>query len=122
VWRTAALGQDIFDWPAVANGLVYIGINGVNSGVQAFNATTGKHVWTFSLPDSPGVDAPLAVANGVVYAADENGILYSLSASTGRKLASISVGTPIEAGATVVVNGTVYVGGFDQQLHAFALP
>jgi eukaryotic-like serine/threonine-protein kinase len=120
-WRTAALGQDIFDWPAVANGLVYIGVIGPDSGVQAFNATTGKHVWTFSLPNSPGVDAPVAVANGVVYAVDENGNLFALNASTGSKLASISVGADSD-GLPVVVNGTVYVGAIDQALHAFALP
>jgi outer membrane protein assembly factor BamB len=124
LWRTPALGQDIFDWPAVANGLVYIGIIGAESGVQAFNATTGKHVWTFSLPASPGPEAQPTVANGVVYiaAGDQAGTLYALDARTGNKLASIQVGTPIEVSNAVVVNGTVYIGGFDQHLHAFALP
>jgi outer membrane protein assembly factor BamB len=124
LWRTPALGQDIFDWPAVANGLVYIGVIGPESGVQAFNATTGKHVWTFSLPASHGPEAQPTVANGVVYIADADqaGTLYALDASTGHKLASIQVGTPIEASNAVVVNGTVYIGGFDQHLHAYALP
>jgi hypothetical protein len=64
------------------------------------------------------------VANGVVYISDgdQEGTLYALDASTGNKLASLQVGTPIEASTAVVVNGTVYIGGFDQQLHAFALP
>jgi outer membrane protein assembly factor BamB len=124
LWRTPALGQDIFDWPAVANGLVYIGVIGPESGVQAFNATTGKHVWTFPLPATHGPEAQPTVANGVVYIADGDqvGTLYALNASTGNKLASIQVGTPIEVSNAVVVNGTVYIGGFDQHLHAFALP
>jgi outer membrane protein assembly factor BamB len=43
------------------------GIIGAESGVQAFNATTGKHVWTFTLPASPGPEAQPTVANGIVY-------------------------------------------------------
>ena len=38
------------------------------------------------------------------------------------KLAGIQGGNPADAANAVVVNGTVYIGGFDQQLHAFALP
>ena len=122
LWRTPALGQDIFDWPAVANGLVYIGIIGPESGVQAFNATTGKHVWTFSLPASPGPEAQPTVANGVVYIANQDGTLYALDASTGNKLTSIPVGADVEVSSPVVINGALYIGAIDQSLHAFALP
>src|SRR5215467_3874145 len=73
MWRTPALGQDIFDTAAVSGGLVYIGIAGVLSGVQAFNATTGKHVWTFSLPGH-GAEAQPTVANGVVYIANSDNV------------------------------------------------
>ena len=50
-------------WPAVANGLVYVG--DAYGFVDAFNATTGKLARQYPTPS--GVEATPVVANGIVY-------------------------------------------------------
>jgi len=65
------------------------------------------------------------VANGIVYIANADNVdhtLYARDASTGNKLAGIQGAIPADGDNAVVVNGAVYIGGSDQQLHAFALP
>jgi outer membrane protein assembly factor BamB len=63
------------------------------------------------------------VANGVVYVLSDN--LYALNARTGALLWSYSVsGSTYIAGLSsspAVVNGVVYVGGFDGNVYAFGL-
>jgi len=118
LWLTPPVGQDIFDWPAVAGSLVYVG----SLGVDAFNAVTGKPAWEFPLPSGSAVDTEPVVANGIVYiTGNSDNTLYALDAATGHKLATIS-DPGIPATPAVVVNGTVYLGGFDQRLRAYALP
>ena len=113
---------------AVVNGVVYVGsddfISASTGKFYAFNAKTGKLLWSFTTAGTPGDSSP-AVANGVVYigvrdTADPDGIhghLYALHARTGRLLWSDAsdqaVGTP------TVANKVVYVGaGAEMSLNA----
>jgi outer membrane protein assembly factor BamB len=118
LWRSPVIGLDQTS-PAVAGGLVYIG--DAFGFVRAFHATTGAQAWQFATPH--GVEATPVVANGVVYdsASEVSGTLYALNATTGHKLASFPLGTATISPA-VVAGGTAYIGGFDQRLHAYALP
>jgi outer membrane protein assembly factor BamB len=78
-WQTmAGPNPSVVSVPVVANGVVYYG-DGSGNQVLAFDATTGRHVWS-----SPRFDGP-------VYA------------------------------EPIIVNGHVYAGAWDEQLHAFGL-
>lgn len=107
IWHSSFFGNGVTA-PAVANGLVFAGSQGTYSGVAAFNALSGKRVWTS--PVGPVYTAP-TVANGVVYVTSVGEVLEMLNSSTGAQIgmyfnARLSyVGTPIE------VNGMVYVSG-----------
>jgi len=90
--------------PAVANGLVYIGLGDGN--VYALNATTGAKLWSYRTGSS--VYSSPAVANGVVYIGSDDGNFYALNAATGVKLWSYATGGSV--GDPVVANGRVYVG------------
>jgi len=74
------------DMPALANGIVYIGagaLNNPNSALDAFNAATGKLLWTTAtgpLSSYDQLNSGPVVANGEVYlgAADGNVYAYGL--------------------------------------------
>jgi outer membrane protein assembly factor BamB len=67
--------------PTVAGGSVYIGSS--DQHLYSFDAETGSQQWRF---DAGGevLGAP-AVADGTVYAANENGTVYALKTTDGNK-------------------------------------
>lgn len=72
--------------PTVAAGTVYVGTG--HEALQAVDAATGEQVWTFpseSVNDAShvGLYSP-TVADGIVYAAGESGILYAISTDHSR--------------------------------------
>lgn len=114
--------------PGVIDGTVYTGTDmGV---VYAVDATTGELEWSFSARGLPtekltnepeGVDevrlvgrfdGPVAVADGVVYAASWDSRLYALDAATGEELWSQFLYSPIDytsrPSPPAVSDGTVY--------------
>jgi outer membrane protein assembly factor BamB len=50
--------------PAVANGVVYIG--SYDYYIYALNAATGAKLWSFDTGNNGYIDAPAAIADGVV--------------------------------------------------------
>ncbi len=107
--------------PAIVNGVLYIasnaGIDGSNSSLYAFNASTGAPLWSQLTGDDMG--HTVAVANGLAYlevsqyqAMVSN--LYAFNASTGAVAWVSSTNFPghggISASATAA-NGAVYVPG-----------
>jgi outer membrane protein assembly factor BamB len=98
------------DSPAVAKGMVYIGVSvpgprGLFTGtVYALNAHTGKTVW--SAPVASGTTSSPSVANGVVYVGSDGGTLYAFNAKTGAQLAAVA-GVAGQSTPTVA-NGVVY--------------
>jgi len=67
------------------------------------------------LPSDDATFTSPAVANGVVYISEYDGVLYALNASTGEGLWRNSA---VAAGSTpAVANGMVYVGGLDGNVY-----
>ncbi|MFL6115042.1 MAG: protein kinase domain-containing protein [Catenulispora sp.] len=62
------------------SGRVYITADGYLAAVDAKN---GKVLWQGKAPNDFQVDAPVAAADGMVYAADYKGTLYAVDAKTG---------------------------------------
>ncbi len=116
--------------PAVANGVVYVGI--LDGNVYALNASTGTTLWSYATGAGRFLTSSPAVANGVVYIMPydpsyygSGNNLYALNASTGAQLwssplfgkfSSRSLG--IESSTPAVVNGVVYIGSGVSNLYA----
>jgi PQQ-dependent dehydrogenase (methanol/ethanol family) len=76
---------------------------------RAFNATTGKPVWT-RLSSTPMVSAVTPTAGGVVFTGDLNGYFLALDSATGDTLFRFNTGGGIAgAAATYLVDGKQYV-------------
>jgi outer membrane protein assembly factor BamB len=137
LWSGVA-GGTISSSAAVANGVVYLGSS--DTKLYAFSAAgttncsgtprTCNPLWTAATGNE--VNADPAVAKGVVYVGSSDAKLYAFSAAgttncsgtpkTCNPLFSAAVGNPIVGGAQspAVANGWVYVGGADNQVHAFS--
>jgi outer membrane protein assembly factor BamB len=110
---TYTTGDDVSSSPAVANGLVYVG---VDNGLYAVNASTGELLWSYPTGGGIAFFSP-AVANGVVYVGSYgDDKVYALKASTGELLWSYVTGT-VES-SPAVANGVVYVGSYSDRLYA----
>jgi len=99
--------------PAVANGVVYIGIPGVpaspnNGFIYALNGSTGARLWSFAATPGSFFRCSPAVANGVVYLGTDGHVLYALNASTGALLWTFQGGGGVDA-SPAVANGVVYI-------------
>jgi len=116
-------GADITSSPAVANGIVYIGVNDGN--LYALDATTGDIKWKYLIDNGdflknqlmiwPG---PPAVVNGIVYAggmrspgesSEVDYLVYALDATTGGLKWKYKTKNRLDS-SLAVVNGIVYVG------------
>jgi outer membrane protein assembly factor BamB len=74
--------------PAVANGIVYFGVNRFGTVVFAVNAKTGAEVWRHSGPIANIVSSP-TVVDGRVYVAFTDGTIRALDATNGQILWSV---------------------------------
>jgi polyvinyl alcohol dehydrogenase (cytochrome) len=108
---------------AVANGVVFAPSANwpINSTGSLGAPTTGdliaisgdgsKELWRFAVPYTADV-GPVAVANGVVFFSQEfSGNFYALDASTGKPLATFSIGAGSSGPA--IADGMVFVGTGD---------
>jgi outer membrane protein assembly factor BamB len=67
--------------PAVANGVVYVGVGLVNGGsLDALDASSGDVLWQYITGGN--VNSSPAVANGVVYVGSDDGNVYAFSLPT----------------------------------------
>ena len=78
VWAERLL--PILSSPTVANNLVFVAAREANQ-VKAFDATTGKPVWTFTACSR--VDSPPTITEGLAIFGAHDGYLYALRASDG---------------------------------------
>jgi outer membrane protein assembly factor BamB len=79
-----ALTGDFADTtPAVANGIVYFGVNRGGPVVYAVNAATGVQVWRHGGPIAQIISSP-TVLDGRVYVAFTDGTIRALDAATGQ--------------------------------------
>lgn len=102
------LWQDIL---LVAEG----GQSGVPNQLKAFNANTGKQLWSFVLPDSGGaMDNIPSVADGIVYFGGQDhkpGYLYAVDIHTGTLRWQFPVQGGLYSRNTKVYKGKVYAHG-----------
>jgi len=106
----AQLWNSSGSYPAVANGVVYVG---TGFSVDALNATSGAQLWSNSPLTNNLVDySPSVVVGEVVYTSTTAlaGFLFALNAKTGNELWSKSIGPSEFWSSPAVVNGVVYVG------------
>jgi len=77
--------------PAVANGIVYFGVNrsGVGPVVYAVNATTGQEVWHHNGPLAQIVSSP-SLIDGQVYVAFTDGTIRALEPTNGQVIWSVN--------------------------------
>jgi len=91
------------------------GATTLSGGWAALDARTGKVLWTTPDPNGSRAEAPVSVANGVVYGCNLDpvkGTMVALSAQTGAVLWSYNSGGACKAGASIA-DGVVYWGSGD---------
>ncbi|PQQ06349.1 uncharacterized protein Pyn_37085 [Prunus yedoensis var. nudiflora] len=89
----------------------------------ALDADSGEILWTTANPSNDTAQAPVTVANGVVFAGSvaSNGPIYAMNASTGRILWSYNTGATVYGGISASY-GCIYVGsGYSVGLAKFHL-
>ena len=106
--------------PAVVDGVVFVGLSGY---IDAFDAGTGKSIWSAQLNDGP-MSSP-SVAAGVVYSVSGSGGLYAIDENSGAQEWHFSTVSQGEQGnrlavppAPAVADGRVYFIASDRVLHA----
>jgi len=122
LWSYKA-GDTIYSSPAVANGVVYIGVDSsINRSLYALNATTGSALWNYQTANFWIYSSP-AVANGVVYVGSNDyqgnalGNFYAWNASSGNLLWSYPTSGEVFS-SPAVVNGVVYIGSENNIVYA----
>lgn len=101
--------------PAVVDGTAYVSTHDV----EAWDATSGEHLWTFETDvDSGGLPAP-AVAGGTAYApgAIDDPTLYAVDVADGTERWRFDLDATVEA-PPAVADGTVYVADRSNKLYA----
>ena len=101
--------------PAVADGVVYVGVDGFDDGLLALDAATGQLLWEYETESS--VTSSPTVANGGVYFGSYDQRLYALDATTGNLLWRFKTSDAVYS-SPVVKNGVVYFGSNDTHLYA----
>lgn len=105
--------------PSIANGIVYVGSSATHgANFYAFDALTGKTVWTSTLGQSPtcfnvGVGATAAVQDDIVVAGGTDAAYYGLNALTGALLwrHTLDAGASAYPWASPLINGNrAYIG------------
>ncbi|KAJ7953774.1 Polyvinylalcohol dehydrogenase [Quillaja saponaria] len=77
----------------------------------ALDANSGRILWTTANPSNETAQAPVTLANGVIFAGSvaSNGPLYAMDANTGNILWSYNTGSTIYGGAAASY-GCIYIG------------
>lgn len=77
----------------------------------ALDANSGEILWSTANPSNDTAQAPVSVANGVVFAGSvaSNGPIYAMDANTGKILWSINTGATVYGGISVSY-GCIYLG------------
>jgi len=114
-------GQRLTSPPVVADGRVYALDSA--SEVSAYNAQTGRHLWTTELtPDAEDdghMSGGLAYDNGFIYVGTGFAQVIAVDAATGKIAWRRSVSAPIRSAPTVR-GGRVFAVSLDNTLHAIA--
>ncbi|HEY7000724.1 MAG TPA: PQQ-binding-like beta-propeller repeat protein [Candidatus Udaeobacter sp.] len=84
----ALQGDFAFASPAVANGVVYYGVNRFDPVVFAVDANTGQEIWRHVGPFAQIISSP-TVENGRVYVAFTDGTIEALDPTNGQPIWSV---------------------------------
>lgn len=108
--------------PVVADGKVFT--KDAESTVSAFDAETGKVLWTVTLKPEKARDADefgggLAWYGGRLFVTTGFAVVFSLDPNTGEELWRSSVSAPVR-GAPLVFGDRVFSTSIDNKLHAMA--
>jgi len=113
VWRENLQGQFFTSTPTVAGNVLYVGVGFFTpyytGAVYAINALTGQILWSNGSVNA--IQMAPTVGNGLVFVADDFGVIYGLDASSGAM--QWSYNTTFGAGtgsAGALVNGVLYMG------------
>ena len=94
---------------------------GRQNGVSILFALDGnKLLWERDVPYPAQAVAPIAVGRDAVYEAGDDGVLYAFARGDGRPLWQYRVSEAAIGQPTVGADGTIYVTGPRQNLHAIA--
>ncbi len=93
--------------PAVANGIVYFGVNRGGPVVYAVNAATGVRIWSHGGPIAQIISSP-TVIDGRVYVAFTDGTIRALDAATGQIIWSVTQDQGANS-SPAVANGRLYI-------------
>jgi outer membrane protein assembly factor BamB len=98
------------DWPEFRHDTAHTGVDGFENAIGVANVSKLGLKWDF--PTGGAVVSSPAVANGIVYVGSNDGSLYALSTTTGKKLWSYPTGGPIMSAPAVTKNRVfVYSSG-----------
>ncbi len=95
----------LVSWPAVVNGVVYIG-GGYDNQIHAFNAENGDEIWSYTLPDT-ALASPTVVGGRVYFTTYLE--LYCLDARDGGLIWKTGSGSGFQP---VAVAGNRIYGGY----------
>ena len=107
-------GDVIESSPAIADGVVYVGVG--DGTLLALDFDTAAMQWSYTAGALIGESSP-AVADGTVYVGDLDGVLHAVDATDGRPRWTFETEAEIRS-SPVVVDGTVLVGSYDAYLYA----
>lgn len=90
-----------------------------SNAVYAFDIDSGEEVWTYESDANMGFVAPLALGDGVLYAAGEDGSVYAFEAESGEVIwqSELTNGPPVNGGP-LLAGDLLYVTAWDGNLYA----
>ncbi|MBK5266700.1 MAG: PQQ-binding-like beta-propeller repeat protein [Acidimicrobiia bacterium] len=103
--------------PVFSDNLVIV--TGGDGRVHAIQGADGTPVWTYPAEDQDPVAAfetSPALANGLIYAGDSDGVMHVISSETGEAVCRFDTGATITTSASIV-DGTVYFGDSNQGVY-----
>lgn len=104
-WAVRSQGDEQGDASPVTNG-EYVIWGDWGGNLYALDAQSGDTVWTYKM--NTKITSTPAISGNRVYAADESGLLVSLSLSTGKVLATADVGAT--KGTLTIFEGKLFIG------------
>jgi outer membrane protein assembly factor BamB len=120
VWENTELSNYLAA-PSVANGVVFINTAEPTLGrMRAFSAVTGSTLWTNTAEFAGPTQSTPAVANGVVYVGEKDG-LYAYCSDNGALLWK-SQATPLTIDGSPAVSDGMVFASTEDILYAFGLP
>lgn len=120
----AAASRDIrIDYLAARSGGKLFGLateeTGRSAGSTILFSTDGNHLlWKVLVPFPEQNGAPIAIGSDAVYEAGDDGALYAFARSDGHQLWKYQVSRGTLGAPTVGADGTIYVAGARNNLHA----